>query len=79
MPIFSLKIWKSRNIMPRADAAFRIAGVLGVSVEYLLTGNEKDRPVSNPTLQEIIESMALFDDRDIETVKALAKTMSGLY
>ena len=30
-----------RGRMPAADAAVRIARVLGVSVEYLITGNEK--------------------------------------
>ena len=30
-----------RGRMPAADVAVRIAGALGVSVEYLITGNEK--------------------------------------
>jgi transcriptional regulator with XRE-family HTH domain len=32
--------WKSRNLIPRADDAYRIAGALQVSMEYLLTGKE---------------------------------------
>jgi transcriptional regulator with XRE-family HTH domain len=71
--------WKSRNLMPRADAAFKIAGALGVSVEYLLTGADADRAVSNPRVQEIAEKVALFDDNDIEAVAALVKSMSVRY
>ena len=31
----------THNTMPSADAAVRIAEALGVTVEYLITGNEK--------------------------------------
>ena len=34
--------WKQRNTMPAADTALKIAQYLGISVEYLLTGTEKD-------------------------------------
>jgi hypothetical protein len=79
IPKGTFSSWKSRNLMPRADDALRIAWALGVSVEYLLTGTDKGDSASNPRIQEIIEEMVLFDDRDIEAVKALVKTMSGRY
>ena len=34
--------WKSRNSIPSADVAVKIADYLETSVEYLITGNEKD-------------------------------------
>jgi transcriptional regulator with XRE-family HTH domain len=34
-----------RGQIPSADAAVKIAGVLGVSVEYLVTGRERDGAV----------------------------------
>lgn len=34
--------WKNRNTVPSADVAVKIARFLGTSVEYLVTGEEKD-------------------------------------
>lgn len=34
--------WKQRNSIPSADVAVKIADYLDTSVEYLVTGNEKD-------------------------------------
>lgn len=43
---------KNGNI-PSADTAVRIANVLGVSVEYLVTG--KDKTISNSIKKEVLE------------------------
>jgi transcriptional regulator with XRE-family HTH domain len=79
IPKGTFSSWKSRNLMPRTDAAFKIAEALGVSVEYLLTGVDKGSPVSNPRIQEIVEKVILFDDNDVEAVRALVNIMSGRY
>lgn len=34
--------WKKKGAVPSADTALKIAQYLGTSVEYLLTGTEKD-------------------------------------
>jgi transcriptional regulator with XRE-family HTH domain len=34
--------WKQRDFIPSADIAVKIAQYLGTSVEYLITGEEKD-------------------------------------
>lgn len=34
--------WKQRDTMPAADVAVKIAEYFGTSVEYLITGKEKD-------------------------------------
>lgn len=36
--------WRRRNTYPRADEIVRIANYLNVSVEYLVTGEDKDFP-----------------------------------
>jgi transcriptional regulator with XRE-family HTH domain len=75
--------WKTRNLLPRADAAYRIARALGVSVEYLLTGRDEARSPSNPALQELIESVTraliVFDPFDRENLAALVSTMTRRY
>ena len=72
--------WKTRNIFPRVDAAFRIAEALGVSVEYLLTGREKTKQVSNDlaltVMEEIAKDIVFFDPFDLETLKVLISSMA---
>jgi len=38
----SISDWKKKGTYPYADVAIEIAGILGVSVEYLLTGKNAD-------------------------------------
>ena len=38
----SMYDWTRRNTVPAADIAVKIADCLGTSVEYLVTGKEKD-------------------------------------
>jgi transcriptional regulator with XRE-family HTH domain len=75
--------WKARNLLPRADAAYRIARALGVSVEYLLTGRDEAPPSLNPALEELIErvtkSLVFFDPFDRENLAALVSTMARRY
>jgi transcriptional regulator with XRE-family HTH domain len=79
IPKGTFSSWKSRNLMPRAGDAFKIADALGVSVEYLLTGTERGGAVSNPRIQEILTKIIVFDNNDLEAVKSLVNAMSGRY
>jgi len=47
-----------RGRMPAADVAVRIARVLGVSVEYLITGEESARPKNSGAFSPEIRRMA---------------------
>ena len=69
--------WKNRNIFPRANEAFRIAKALTVSVEYLLTGNDKAGSPSNPAIQEITQQAALLDDSNIQVLLATIRAMTA--
>jgi len=71
--------WKSRNIIPRADEAIRIAEALKVSVEYLLTGVDRPNKPSNPAVNEIIETIPFFDDNDLRTLLATVRAMAARY
>jgi transcriptional regulator with XRE-family HTH domain len=77
IPKGTFSSWKNRDIIPRADAACRIAVALGVSVEYLLTGTDKPEEVSNPRMKDIVKNLILLDDTDLEAVKTLAHTLAG--
>jgi transcriptional regulator with XRE-family HTH domain len=71
--------WRNRNSYPRADAAFRIAQALGVSLEYLMTGLDKAPEKVHPDIREIFETIAVVDEPDLKSVKALVKTMALRY
>ena len=75
--------WKTRNILPRADVAFKIAQALEVTVEYLLTGIEKNNQVSNipvhKVMEEIAKEIVFFDPFDLETLKNLISSMARRY
>jgi len=62
---------------PSAETAVRIAKVLGVSVEYLVTGKDivKDRPISslNSDIQDIILVAEQLNSRDRQVILNLAK------
>jgi transcriptional regulator with XRE-family HTH domain len=79
IPKGTFSSWKSRNIIPRADEAFRIAEALKVSVEYLLTGADPQKKASNPTINEINETAPFFDDNDLQTILATVRAMAARY
>ena len=59
----------ARKYMPSADAAVKIAQALGVSVEYLVTGEElfPARSSLGPEIRDVIQNFKLLseDDRKI--------------
>ncbi|MDR3303469.1 MAG: helix-turn-helix domain containing protein [Treponema sp.] len=71
--------WKNRNIIPRADAAYRIADALDVSVEYLLTGMDTMEHASNTSVQEIVDALISLDQIDLNAVKALVQALDTRY
>jgi transcriptional regulator with XRE-family HTH domain len=71
--------WKNRDTIPRADAAYRIASALGVSVEYLLTGFDAKKQPSNPAIQDIVDELISFDYIDLSSVQALVEVMATRY
>lgn len=40
----TFSLWKKRDTIPNAEMAIKIAELLGVSVEFLITGRERDIP-----------------------------------
>jgi len=69
----SISDWKTKKTYPYADVALKIAGIFEVSVEYLMTGKDKDS-----FSQE--ERTLLFDYRSLTAekkhyVRALVNSM----
>lgn len=60
----------SRSTIPQAEAAVKIAQVLDVSVEYLVTGTESSVPKSiKPEVVDLITEINRLPPEDFELVK----------
>jgi transcriptional regulator with XRE-family HTH domain len=62
-----------KNYMPAADAAVKIARALGVSVEYLVTGEESIREKSpqRTEVQDMMRDFKQLDKDDRKTITAV--------
>lgn len=58
---------------PSADVAYKIAKELNVTVEYLVTGNEKENEENKRTreIKRISQEMKQLNSHDIETISML--------
>jgi transcriptional regulator with XRE-family HTH domain len=53
--------------IPSADAALRIAAVFGVSVEYLMTGQDIPKFLLRPAVRLAAKTLSELDDEDQKT------------
>lgn len=61
-----------KNTEPTAETAVKIAKVLGVSVEYLVTGTNESVPANiKPDVIDIIKEINHLSQNDIDLVKEL--------
>lgn len=57
---------------PSAENAYKIAKALGVSVEYLLTGNNPNIPDDiNPKVKQLIPELNHLNDNDLTLIKMI--------
>jgi transcriptional regulator with XRE-family HTH domain len=67
----------THNSIPAADAAVSIARVLGVSVEYLITGHEAGQKRTlaslSPEVRSLIQIAENFDEKNLKILLAVAK------
>jgi len=71
----------NHNCIPSADAAVRIAGVLGVTVEYLITGpqqHERDDSTLLPDPQLIFKNIKELNNRDRTIVLNLINSLKKM-
>ena len=71
---------KKDSSIPSADKAVLIAQVLGVTVEYLITGKNKEADISAIQSQskEVIEILSKLDKYNHEIITSMAKTLLNL-
>jgi len=67
----------ARASIPPADIAVKIAKALGVSVEYLITGQEdkNQNKIHDQKIRSVIQLMVKLNEKDIETIFALSKIL----
>lgn len=68
----------SRGCMPSLEVGVRLAKVLGVSVEYLVTGNDttKESEAQNRNLRSLTHYFSILSDRDKRLLLDIAESMS---
>ncbi|MGD9939103.1 MAG: helix-turn-helix domain-containing protein [Clostridia bacterium] len=66
----TISMWKKRNSLPIADTAVKLAQALGVSVEYLVTGQHPSGSLSGEMLQ-LARDIASLPQDDIDELKAI--------
>ena len=69
----------SRATMPLADNAVKIARALGVTVEYLVTGQTESRAVLPSDIRHVVEKLEVLDQGDRRAVEALIDSLSVRY
>ena len=69
----------ARASMPPADIAVKIAKALGVSVEYLVSGEEarKNDKLLDHNVRSIIQILVELEGKDIETILGLSKILKN--
>ena len=71
----------THNAMPSAEAAVAIARALGVSVEYLVTGQESggNKSISSFShrMRAIIQELEMLGEGDLQIVLALIKALKA--
>jgi len=69
----------ARASMPPADIAVKIAKTLGVTVEYLVTGeeNQKNEKLLDHNIRSILQILTELNEKDIEAILGLSKILKS--
>lgn len=70
----------SEACMPSAEVAVRLAKVLGVSVEYLVTGAEDEKPAAKPNdnAANLMRHFSQLSERDQSLLVSFAESMAKM-
>ena len=70
---------RAQQSMPPADTAVKIASVLGVSVEYLVTGKEYQKSIDISgylQFKDILDDLAVLPENIFVPIRAVIKTFA---
>lgn len=71
--VSGISLGLTNNCVPSADVAVRIAEVLNVTVEYLVTGKINEKTELTPQLNQLFSNILHLDEYDLETVCLLVQ------
>ena len=66
--------------MPPADVAIKMASVLGLSVEYLVTGKEQEKSVDTSNylqFRDLLDDLLVLPDEILDPIKAMIRTAAN--
>lgn len=74
----AFSMWITRNSIPAADTALKVARFLNVSVEYLIDGVEKDQSAADKCVLQIIELLKNFNPADKVRILKIVECFQSL-
>ena len=72
----TLQSWMTKDRLPDASDSVRIAKVLGVSVEYLVTGVDNSKKRENAELDELIRDIRHLSSDDLSLARSVVHRLS---
>jgi transcriptional regulator with XRE-family HTH domain len=85
----TISTWKKNNRPPRSDDLFKIAQYIGVSMEWLLTGekmymdeiflseDEKEKFILSARERELIQNYKLLNDKEKHSIDLMTQALTG--
>lgn len=76
IPISTVNTWCTDGKLPELERAKRIADTIGVTLDYLLTGEEPDMVINDSDVKEICDYVLSLDHDSVMEVKGLLKAFN---
>lgn len=79
VPLKSLQAYIGyREVMPAADVAVRLAQSLGVTVEYLVTGEENNELSKYLPFKKLLDDLLVLSEMSLETIYTMVHAAAEL-
>jgi transcriptional regulator with XRE-family HTH domain len=65
--------WKNNGYIPRGEALGKLATYFGVSVDYLLGNEQKEKPAQNVQVRDEHDNIVVLDDETRDLIDSLRK------